>query len=179
MLLWSLARASAFVAFGAYTLVVVWGILVAGRAFRPAAPAVAVHRFLAMIGLVGIATHVVALLLDAYAHVGLLSLLGLGPSPAVTIGAIAMWLVIALPLSFRLRRARFISQRTWRGFHWFGYAAWATMIAHGILSGTDTASPFAMATYVTSAALVASCAAWRALRSAPAPATTPSRTVGR
>ena len=48
MLLWSLARASAFVAFGAYTGVVVWGILVAGRAFRPAAPAVAFHRLLGL-----------------------------------------------------------------------------------------------------------------------------------
>ncbi len=80
MLLWSLARASAFVAFGAYTGVVVWGILVAGRAFRPAAPAVAFHRLLASIGMVAIVVHVVALLFDSYAHVTIGSLFGLGPT---------------------------------------------------------------------------------------------------
>ncbi len=36
---------SAFVAFGCYTLVVAWGVLLAGRAWRPAAPQLAFHRF--------------------------------------------------------------------------------------------------------------------------------------
>src|SRR3954454_7987163 len=104
MLLWSLSRASAFVAFGAYTGVVAWGILVAGKAFRPAAPAVAFHRLLASVGMVAIATHVITLLLDSYAHITVGSLFGLGPSLSVTLGAIAFWLAIGLPLSFRLRQ---------------------------------------------------------------------------
>src|SRR3954454_11611817 len=104
MLLWSLARASAFVAFGAYTGVVVWGVLVAGKAFRPAAPAVAFHRLLASIGMIAIGVHVVALLFDSFAHITIGSLFGLGPHLSVTLGAIAFWLAIGLPLSFRLRQ---------------------------------------------------------------------------
>lgn len=171
MLLWSLARASAFVAFGAYTGVVVWGILVAGRAFRPAAPAVAFHRLLASVGMVAIATHVVALLFDSYAHVTVGSLFGLGPSFAVTLGAIAFWLAIGLPLSFRLRQAKFISYRVWRKLHWAGYATWAVMLAHGLLNGTDTGSPWAAALYAGSVGLVGAALIARRFGTAPAPAT--------
>ena len=170
MLLWSIARASALVAFGAYTMVVTWGVLVAARAFRPIAPAVAMHRFLAVIGLVGVVTHVTALLLDSYAKVHLAALVGIGTSLGVRLGAVALWLIIALPLSFRLRRARIISQRAWRGLHWFSYAAWASMLVHGIASGSDTSSPWAAALYAGSAALVASAMVWRL----PRPTTTPS-----
>ena len=163
MLLWSLARASAFVAFGAYTGVVVWGILVAGRAFRPAAPAVAFHRLLGSIGMVAIVTHVTALLLDSYAHVTIGSLFGLGPSFAVTLGAIAFWLSIGLPLSFRLRKAKFISFRLWRKLHWLGYATWVLMLGHGLLNGTDTGSPYAAALYAGSLGLVGCAVVWRRL----------------
>jgi sulfoxide reductase heme-binding subunit YedZ len=176
MLLWSLARASAFVAFGAYTGVVVWGILVAGRAFRPAAPAVAFHRLLASIGMVAIVTHVTALLLDSFAHVSIGSLFGRGPSFAVTLGAIAFWLAIGLPLSFRLRKAKFISFRLWRRLHWLGYATWALMLGHGLLNGTDTGSPYAAALYAGSIGLVGSAVVWRRLGiTAPSRAPTPGR----
>ena len=163
MLLWSLARASAFIAFGAYTGVVIWGILVAGRAFRPAAPAVALHRLLGSIGMVAIATHVIALLLDRYAPVSIGSLFGFGPSFAVTLGAIAFWLAVGLPLSFRLRKAKFLSFRVWRKLHWFGYATWMVMLGHGMLNGTDTGSPYAAALYAGSIGLVGSAVVWRRL----------------
>jgi predicted ferric reductase len=163
MLLWSLARASAFVAFAAYTGVVVWGILIAGRAFRPAAPAVAFHRLLGSLGMVAIATHVTALLLDSHAHITVGSLFGLGPSFVVTLGAIAFWLAIGLPLSFRLRKAKFISFRLWRKLHWLGYATWVLMLGHGLLNGTDTASPFAAALYAGSAGLVVTAVVGRRL----------------
>jgi predicted ferric reductase len=161
MLLWSLARASAFVAFGAYTGVVAWGILVAGKAFRPAAPAVAFHRLLASVGMVAIAVHVIALLLDSYAHITVGSLFGLGPSLSVTLGALAFWLAIGLPLSFRLRQAKFISYRVWRKIHWAGYATWALMLLHGFFNGTDTGSPYAAALYAGSVALVGTAVLWR------------------
>ncbi len=61
---WETARASAFVAFGCYTLVVAWGVLLAGRAWRPAAPQLAFHRFLSSLGLIAVVLHVSAVLLD-------------------------------------------------------------------------------------------------------------------
>jgi hypothetical protein len=170
MLLWSLARAAAFVAFGAYTLVVAWGILLAGKRFRPAAPQVHFHRFLAMLGLIGVLTHVGALLLDSYSKVHIATLAGIGAKPAMVPGVIAFWLIIALPLSFRLRKARFIGQRTWRGFHYLAHVAWVAMLLHGIFNGTDTRSPYAIGLYAAGAAIVAGALTMRAPMRTPAAA---------
>jgi hypothetical protein len=161
MLLWELTRASAFVAFASYTLVVTWGILIAGRTFRPAAPAVHFHRFLGVLGMCALVTHVTTILLDHYAKVGPLALVGVGARPSLLLGVIAAWLAVALPLSFRLRRARVIPQKAWRGFHYTGYAFWVLALLHGISRGTDTRSVYALAAYMASAALVGGAAWWR------------------
>ena len=50
---------------------------------------------------------------------------------AVTLGAIAFWLADRAAALFRLRQAKFISFRVWRKLHWFGYATWVLMFAHG------------------------------------------------
>lgn len=159
MMLWDIARASAFVAFACYTLVVAWGIGLSSRFWRPPAPQLGFHRFLSSLGLIAVATHVTSLMLDRHAHVSSRSLAGLDHRPGVTLGALALWLSVALPLSFRLKQARWIGHRAWRSLHYFGYAVWALALAHGVLSGTDSRSPLAVALYGTSAALVAG-AAW-------------------
>jgi hypothetical protein len=60
-----------------------------------------------------------------------------------------------------LRKAKWISQRVWRTFHYTGYAAWVLMLGHGIFNGSDTRSPFALGAYAGAAAVVAGCAVWR------------------
>ena len=160
MILWDIARASAIVAFVCFTFTVAWGIGLSVRFWRPAAEHVGFHRFLSSLGLVAVGTHVGALLADRYAHVTAASLVGRDPRPGVVVGAAALWLAVALPLSFRLRRARWISQRVWRSFHYTGYAVWALSFLHGVTSGTDTRSPFAVAVYAGSAALVGA-AVWQ------------------
>jgi hypothetical protein len=169
MILWSIARASAFVAFGCYTLVVAWGLLLAGRAFRPAAPQLQYHRFLSTLGLVAVATHVVALLLDRYAKVHPAMLAGIGARPAWLAGVVALWLVVALPLSFALQRRRLISRRSWRGLHYFGSAVWLLAFVHGVASGSDSGSPLALMAYGASAAIVGAAAGTRWLRPAANP----------
>lgn len=161
MILWEAARASALVAFACYTGVVVWGILLAGRAWRPAAPQLGFHRFLSLLGLVAIGLHVVTVLLDHYARVPLAGLIGRGVRPGVVFGAAAMWLTIALPLSFRIKRARIIGTRAWRTFHYCGYAVWGLILIHGLAVGTDAASPYVLGGYAVSAGLVAGAAWWR------------------
>jgi DMSO/TMAO reductase YedYZ heme-binding membrane subunit len=160
MMLWEIARASAFVAFACYTLVVAWGIGLSSRFWKPPAVQLDFHRFLSSLGLVAVGTHVTALLLDSYAHVSVGSLVGRDPRPGVTLGAIALWLTLALPLSFKLKQARWIGQRAWRSLHYFGYAVWVLALAHGVLSGTDSRSPFAIALYTVAGGLVGA-AAWQ------------------
>src|SRR5947207_2253734 len=104
--------------------------------------------------MVSLAIHVATLMVDRFARVSVASLIGLDPRPGVVIGACALWLAVALPLSFRLRQARFMSQRAWRLLHYFGYAVWGAALVHGVMAGTDARSPWALAVYATSAALV-------------------------
>jgi sulfoxide reductase heme-binding subunit YedZ len=172
MILWDVARASAFVAFACYTLVVAWGIALSARVWRPPAPHMAYHRFLASLGLVAVGIHVGALMLDRYARVTLASLVGRDPRPGVVVGAAALWLILALPLSFRLKQARFMSHRAWRSLHYFGYAVWGLSLVHGIASGTDSRSLPALTVYGTSAAIVGG-AAWYRWIERPAPAPRP------
>jgi methionine sulfoxide reductase heme-binding subunit len=172
MILWDVARASAFVAFACYTLVVAWGIALSARVWRPPAPHLAYHRFLASLGLVAVGIHVGALMLDRYARVTFASLVGRDPRPGVVVGAAALWLILALPLSFRLKQARFMSHRAWRSLHYFGYAVWGLSLVHGIASGTDSRSLPALAVYGTSAAIVGG-AAWYRWIERPAPAPRP------
>ena len=180
MITWEVARASAFVAFVCYTIVIAWGITLSARAWKPPGPQLAYHRFVASLGLVAVGIHVTSLMLDHYARVTLASLVGRDPRPGVMFGAAAMWLVIALPLSFRLKQARWMTQRAWRSLHYFGYSVWALSLVHGVLTGTDSRSPVALICYGASAAVVGG-AAWyrwmvrpaRMAHSAPQPARLP------
>ncbi len=184
MMLWDIARASALVAFACYTLVVAWGIGLSARAWRPPAAALGFHRFLASLGLVALATHISTLMLDPFARVGVGSLVGRDPRPGVVVGAVALWLAIALPASFRLKQARWLSQRAWRALHYLGYAFWGAALAHGVMTGTDSRSAWALGFYGCSAAIVAGAAWYRwldrplpASRVRPAPARTPVASV--
>ena len=73
----------------------------------------------------------------------------------------ALWLTVALPLSFRLKQARWIGHRAWRSLHYFGYAVWMLALVHGIASGTDSRSYPAIATYAASGSIVVAAAWWR------------------
>jgi predicted ferric reductase len=178
MILWDVARASAFVAFACYTLVVAWGIGLSARSWRPPAPALAFHRFLASLGTVALAIHIMTLMLDRFARVKLSSLVGLDPRPGVVVGACALWLAIALPLSFKLKQAGWMTQRAWRSLHYLGYALWGTALVHGVMSGTDSRSAWGLAVYACSAAIVGGAAWYRWMvrplpRRRPAPAPRP------
>ena len=159
---WDITRSSAFIALACYTVSVAWGISLTARSFRPpVAPQFDYHRFVSVIGLLALLTHVGTLLADRFARVEVGTLLGLGPSWAVRTGVAAFWLTIALPLSFRLKQRKWLSQRFWRRFHYLGYSVWALALAHGLWVGTDTGSVYALLAYGASAAAVAGTAWWR------------------
>ena len=169
MITWEVARASAFVAFACYTVVVAFGIGLSARTWRPPAPVLDLHRFLACLGLVALGIHIAALMLDHFARVTVRSLAGLDPRPGVVVGAAALWLAVALPLSFTLKRAGWMSQRAWRGLHYLGYAVWGLALVHGVMSGTDARSAWALTAYGCSASLVAGAAWYRWLERPPRP----------
>jgi sulfoxide reductase heme-binding subunit YedZ len=142
------------------TIVVVWGILLAGRALRPAAPQADLHRALSSLVLLLVAVHVGTLLANPHAHVGVGSLLGLGVSLGVLAGVMTLWLLLFLPLTFRLRQSRRMGYALWRRLHYLGYAVWILAFVHGVTTGSD-GEPWALALYGLASASVAGAACWR------------------
>ena len=69
--------------------------------------------------------------------------------------------MVALPLTFALKRWRRISHAAWRQMHYAGYATWAIAMAHGVATGSDTRSPAAIGLYGSLAGLVAALTTWR------------------
>jgi DMSO/TMAO reductase YedYZ heme-binding membrane subunit len=120
-----------------------------------------------VLGLLALLTHVSTLLADRFADVEVATLLGLGTSWSVRAGVAAFWLCIAIPLSFRLKQRKWLSQRFWRRFHYFGYGVWGLALTHGVWVGTDSGSPYALTAYGLSAAAVAGTAWWRWFEVAP------------
>lgn len=167
MILWEIARATGLVAVVVYTLTAAWGILLAGRGVQQPKGAVELHRSLQTLGLIAIVTHVVVLLLDRHASVEWTAVLGIDSRPAIVLGAVALWLAIALPLSFALRLRRRVGFRTWRAVHYLAYAFWASAVAHGLWIGTDTRNPAVLAGYGLAIALVVGATVWRLLGGAP------------
>jgi sulfoxide reductase heme-binding subunit YedZ len=176
MILWEITRASGFIAFAAYTVSLMWGMSLTARSFRPpVAPQFDYHRFVSMLGFLALLTHIATLLLDHFSKIHPRTLLGIGASWQVMLGVIAFWLALALPLSFRAKQRKWLGQRFWRNFHYFGYAVWTLALVHGIVSGTDGRSYWALAVYGTAGALVGGFAWWRWFEAPAAAAAAPAR----
>ncbi|MGI9187727.1 MAG: hypothetical protein ACR2J9_09490 [Gaiellales bacterium] len=167
MILWEIARATGLVAVLVYTLTAAWGTLLAGRGVQSPKGAVELHQVLQSLGLLLLISHVVALVLDRYAKVPLLSIIGIDSRPSIVLGAVALWLANLLPLSFALRKRKQISFRFWRNLHCFAYAFWAAAMIHGLWLGSDTGNAVILGLYGVGIALVVGAAAWRFTGGAP------------
>jgi sulfoxide reductase heme-binding subunit YedZ len=167
---WGIARSSGFVAFLAATGAVVLG------ARRPSglpigglpARVYALHRALGIAALLAMAVHLAALWTDDFVEFSWGQLL-LWPwtseyKPfAVTLGWAAM---LALPLtsaSGGLRR--FLPG--WRLVHALACLTFALSLAHGLLSGSDSGSPYVLAFYAATLLVVAYALLSRLPRSGP------------
>jgi len=177
--LWILARATGLVAYGLLAVVMLMGLTLAGRGrprgLRPV-DVTEVHRTLSLLALVLTAVHGVALVLDRAVEIPLAGLLVPGlvgyRTWWVALGVVAAWLALAVHVSFGLRGV--IGPRVWRRLHMAAYAVFASATAHGLMAGSDSGSPAAVALYGGAVGLVLGATAWRAgverRRRRPAPA---------
>jgi hypothetical protein len=140
---WIIARAAGLVAFGILTLSTWLGLAMSTRLLGPKRQRALLgwHRTLAGTGLAMVALHAGALLFDPVIHFGPAAVLVPLAAPwrpaAVAAGVIAGWLMLALTVSFRLRR--WIGQRGWRRLHYASFAAFVLALCHALASGTDLA----------------------------------------
>jgi predicted ferric reductase len=163
---WVFERLFAFLAYGAVTGSVVYGLLLSTKildavAHRPIS--FTLHQDLASIGLGLAAIHGVLLSLDSTVPFSLVQIAVPGLAPyaplAVAAGQVSLYLMAVVVGSFYLRRR--IGQRAWRVLHYVTFLAFIGATAHGIAAGTDSATPGAWWLYVGSTTAVVFLLAYR------------------
>lgn len=174
---WFLARSSAFVAFVLLWLSTVTGLLMTGKLAQATLGqwlAFELHQFASLLGLAFTAFHALILLGDRYINYSLAQLLlpfgSANYRPLeVGLGQIAFYASAVIAFSFYARR--WIGTRAWRVLHFLSFAAFALALAHGVLGGTDTSTPWAQAIYWIAGGSVLFLTIYRALsaRVVPAP----------
>lgn len=159
---WLASRASGLVALTFMTLSAAMALAVAARIVRRPAVA-ALHRQTAVIVLVAIAVHGIALLGDPWLNVGPPQVaipFGMPYRPFWTgIGVLSGYLTAILGLSFYVRRH--IGPRLWRVIHRLMPIAYALAIAHVLGSGTDATTVWLRAWLALSVAVLAALFLWR------------------
>ena len=103
-----------------------------------------------------LAVHVVSIVADPYAGVGLLGAVipGLSAyrSPAVAVGTLALYAFLLTALTARWTRR--LPSGAWLSIHRLAIAVWALAWLHGVLAGSDS-QPFAVVYAATGLAVVA------------------------
>jgi len=165
---WDGLRAAGFASYLCLWFAVCSGMAVRMR-FRPGPYALTwvleAHRMSSALSLSFLAGHVAGLLVDptvAFSVVDVLAGVSSGYRPLeVTLGAIAMWLLVVVLLSTGLS-AR-MPYATWRNLHFLSFPAYVLALVHGITAGTDSGSPPALVVYAATAAFAAALVVTRVL----------------
>jgi len=145
---WYLSRASGFV-----TLSILWVSMALGLGLTnktthrwpgPSA-AFAMHQYASLLGLIFAVSHGLILMGDHFVDFSL-SRLVVPFSIAyetfwVGLGQICFYVWLVVILSFHARQL--IGQRVWRLIHYINFAAYIMGFLHGVMSGTDSAVPWA------------------------------------
>ncbi|HYM96236.1 MAG TPA: hypothetical protein VET26_02960 [Candidatus Sulfotelmatobacter sp.] len=158
---WVLARVAALSSYGALAIALVTGIalrsavldwLGSNRALR------ALHEYTTVLWIPLAALHVIALLLDMTARIGLADVfvpfhssygsLGIG------LGALSLDVLVVVTVAALLRRK--MNRSWWSWLHRLAYIAFALIFFHAVLTGTDFSDPAVSAiTWATAAAIFA------------------------
>jgi methionine sulfoxide reductase heme-binding subunit len=156
---WYAARAAGIAAYLILTVVVTLGMTMAGRRPLKRWPRFAleeVHRFGGQLVRSFIVIHVVTIALDAYLPFSLPAILV--PFVAryrtlyIALGVVPAELLLALAITNRYRDR--LPYTFWRRAHYLNPAVWTAATIHRLGSGTDRSSPWLLAVFAASVALV-------------------------
>ncbi len=143
---WYLSRASALVAYGLLWLSMVFGLTLTNKMARiwPGGPTMFdLHQHASLLGLAFALFHGLILTGDRYINYSLAQVLtpfaSVGYRPIwVGLGQVGFYLLGVVGLSFYARKA--MGARLWRLLHYLSFGVFLLALAHGLMSGTDSAA---------------------------------------
>jgi predicted ferric reductase len=152
---WDVARAGGLTAYLLLGLAVVVGLALSLHWQSPRWPRIInseLHNFLTLLATIFVGVHLLAVALDPFTHFGLNELLLPLAShyrPLWTaFGIVGLYLGIAIGISTWLRPR--LGYALWRKLHYLTLILFVAVTVHGIATGSDTSTWWAMAIYVIS-----------------------------
>ncbi len=150
---WYLSRSSAFVSYGLMWISMVLGLLMTNKLARmwPGGPtSFDLHQYSSLLGLAFAMFHALILMGDAYIAYTFAQILtpfaSVDYKPLwVGLGQIGFYVMVIVGFSFYARRV--ITQKGWRVVHFLSFALFVLALVHGLQSGTDATTPWALAVY--------------------------------
>ena len=165
MRIWMVARAAGITAYLILTFIVAVGLILSHpvnkSTWKLSKRLFPWHENLLVFVIAFLAAHVVSLVLDPYAGVGIAGSLVPGLSSyrsiPVAIGVLAMYALLITGLTARY--TKMLPPGTWLKIHRLSVLVWGASWAHGILAGTD--SDFLAPLYVSTGLVILAAAAYR------------------
>lgn len=168
---WNVARAGGFTSYILLTLAVAVGLALSAQLQSPSRwPRLLnneLHNFLTLLGTIFLGVHILAVWIDPFTHFGwnevLIPLASHYRPEWMALGIVGLYLGIAVGISTWLRPR--IGYTWWRRLHFLTLAIYVLATIHGIGTGSDTQTWWALGLYLGSVILVGGLFVWR-LRSA-------------
>ncbi len=139
---WHLVRSAGMTAYSLLAASMLWGLFLSSRILKDWSPgplSLLLHATTSWLAVVLAAAHALLLLFDGFYTYTLPDLIVpfIGPYRpfAVGLGVVAFWLVLAITVSFSLRKL--IGRRNWLWLHYTSYGAFVLITIHALLAGTD------------------------------------------
>jgi hypothetical protein len=154
---WYTTRATGFVSLILLTLSIVLGVMGARRDQPGGVQRFvldAVHRNASLLAMAFLVVHIITSVLDGFAPITLLD----SVVPFVSgyrpiwlgLGTVAFDLLIAIVITSLVRRR--LGYGAWRAVHWLAYASWPVAVVHGLGTGSDTKTKWAL--FITAVCVV-------------------------
>ncbi len=168
---WDVARAGGFTAYVLLTLAVVVGLALSTQIQSPSRwPRLLnseLHNFLTLLSTIFLGVHILAVWIDPFTHFGwkevLIPLASHYRPEWMALGIVGLYLGIAIGISTLLRKR--IGYSWWRRLHVLTLGIFALAALHGIGTGSDTQTWWALGIYLVSIALVGALLCRRVLSS--------------
>lgn len=169
---WYITRSTGVVSLLLLTTTMVLGIVDVTRWSTPSWPRFvldSLHRSVSLLVIVFLGVHILTAVLDSFAPISLLDavlpFVGSYRPLWLGLGTVAFDLLIALAVTSLMRQR--LGHRAWRITHWLAYACWPVALLHGLGTGSDAKSAWALTLTAICILAVALAVSARALRGWP------------